>query len=292
MCWRGRVWQMRDVKKSTNAILISLDSNLKFQAIALVLNILETQPAGMRIIVFYIYDNEIDRLDFLELLDRTYKHFGFESQRESLETLFLQAKEVAELTSPFLIPAGSHITNATFLRLYISELLPNDVEKALYLDIDILINTNLENLFCLNFSTPICAAINVPDSLGRGEHLEGHNAPYFNSGVLLINMNSWRKMNLLEHFVKVGSQKEFPYVDQDILNIVFRNNWTRLGREFNYLHLYGSGENDQSYSAFPAIIHFAGNKPWQETPLTQFVSRYRKNFNRIRPLHDSLRDFK
>jgi lipopolysaccharide biosynthesis glycosyltransferase len=283
---------MRDVNKPTNAMLISLDSKLKFQSIALVLNILETQPVGTRIIVFYAYEDESDRSDYLELLDRTFKHFRFENQRDCLETMFLSAKEVAELTNTFLIPAGSYITNATFLRLFISELLPNDVEKVLYLDIDILINSNLEDLFSLDFSTPICAAINVPGSLGRGEHLEGHNAPYFNSGVLLINMGKWRTMNLLEHFIKVGSQKEFPFVDQDILNIVFRDNWTHLGREYNYLHLYGSGENDASYCAFPSIIHFAGNKPWNETPVTQFVSKYRKNFNRIRPLHDLLRDFK
>jgi lipopolysaccharide biosynthesis glycosyltransferase len=283
---------VRSVKKPTNAILISLDSKLKFQSIALVLNILETQPVGTRIIVFYAYEDELDRSDYLELLDRTYKHFRFENQKEYLETLFLSAKEVAELTSTFLIPTGSYITNATFLRLFISKLLPSDVEKVLYLDIDILINSNLEDLFSLDFSTPICAAINVPNSLGRGEHLEGHNAPYFNSGVLLINMSKWRTMNLLEQFIKVGSQKEFPFVDQDILNIVFRNNWTQLGREYNYLHLYGSGENDPSYCAFPSIIHFAGNKPWNETPVTQFVSKYRKNFNRIRPIHDSLRDFK
>jgi lipopolysaccharide biosynthesis glycosyltransferase len=105
-------------------------------------------------------------------------------------------------------------------------------------------------------------------------------------------MKKWREMKLLDQFIEIGSQRIYPFVDQDILNIVFRNNWTRLGREFNYLHLYGSDENDPSYSDFPSIIHFAGSKPWNETSVTQFVSKYRRNFNKIRPLHKLLMDCK
>jgi lipopolysaccharide biosynthesis glycosyltransferase len=281
---------MKKDKISTDAILIVLDTNLKFQSIALILNILETQPVGTRIFVVYVYDKKIDLIDYQELVNNTYKFFGFGSQRDFIEILFMEEDEVVKLTSSFAIPEGSHITRAAFLRLYISELLPSNIEKVLYLDIDILINSNLIELFNFHFLTPICAAINVPESLGKGQHLQGHDAPYFNSGVLLINMKKWRELELLEKFIKVGTKEIYPYLDQDILNIVFRNNWTQLSREFNYLHLYGSDENDPSYSDFPRIIHFAGDKPWHETPVTQFVSKYRKNFNRIRPLHNSLKD--
>jgi len=283
---------MKIRSKSTEAILIVLDSNLKFQAASLILNILETQPEGTSIIVIYVYVDETDRLVFQDLVDGTYKHFKFDNQRDFMEIMFMKSEEAIRLTSCFRIPEGSHITNPTFLRLYISELLPSEIEKVLYLDIDILINSSLEPLFSLNFSTPICAELNVPKALGNGEHLQGHNAPYFNAGVMLINMKKWREMKLLDQFIEIGSQRIYPFVDQDILNIVFRNNWTRLGREFNYLHLYGSDENDPSYSDFPSIIHFSGSKPWNETSVTQFVSKYRRNFNKIRPLHNLLMDCK
>ena len=272
--------------------MIVLDSILRFQSIALILNILETQPGGTRIIVIYVNDDETDRLEFQALVDSTYKHFGFDSQKDFIKIQFMQASEVTKLTSCFAIPEGSYITSATFLRLYISELLPDTIKRVLYLDIDVLINSSLEALFSLKFATPICAVLNVPESLGNGEHLQGHNSSYFNSGVMLIDMEKWRELNLLDEFIKVGSHKIYPYVDQDVLNIVFRNNWTRLGREFNYLHLYNSNENDMSYSEFPSIIHFAGSKPWNETTVTQFVSKYRKNFNKIRPLHRLLMDYK
>ena len=281
---------MKTENMPTNAFLIVLDTNLKFQSIALILNILETQPQRTRVIVIYVYEDEFDRIEYQTLIDSTYEKYGFAHQLEFIEIKFMEAKEANELTSCFSIPVGSHITSATFLRLYISELLPSDVEKVLYLDIDVMINSSLDDLFAMNFSTPICAELNVPRSLGRGEHLQGHNASYFNSGVMLIDMKKWKDLNLLNQFIKIGSQETYPFVDQDILNIVFRNNWTRIGREFNYLHLYGSGEDDPAYGEFPKIIHFAGSKPWNETSLTQYVSKYRRNFNKIRQLHALLKD--
>jgi lipopolysaccharide biosynthesis glycosyltransferase len=281
---------MKIRSKSTEAILIVLDSNLRFQAASLILNILESQTDGTRIIVIYVYGDETDRLEFQRLVDGIYKYFKYDSQKDFIEIMFMKSEEAMGLTSCFGIPEGSHITSPTFLRLYISELLPSEIEIVLYLDIDILINSSLEPLFSLNFTTPICAELNVPKALGNGKHLQGHDAPYFNAGVMLINMKKWREMKLLDEFIQVGSQRIYPFVDQDILNIVFRNNWTRLGREFNYLHQYGSEEIDMSYSDFPSVIHFAGNKPWNETSVTQFVSKYRRNFNKIRPLHNLLMD--
>jgi lipopolysaccharide biosynthesis glycosyltransferase len=283
---------MKTENMPINAFLIVLDTNLKFQSIALILNILETQPQRTRVFVIYVYEDEFDRIEYQTLIDSTYEQFGFGAQKQFVEIKFIDVEVANELTSSFTIPEGSHITSATFLRLYISEILPSDIDTLLYLDIDVMINSSLDDLFAMNFSTPICAELNVPRSLGNGEHLQGHNAQYFNSGVMLINMKKWRDLNLLNEFIIVGSQETYPFVDQDILNIVFRNNWTRIGREFNYLHLYGSGEDDPAYCEFPKIIHFAGSKPWNETPVTQYVSKYRKNFNKIRELHALLRDGK
>jgi lipopolysaccharide biosynthesis glycosyltransferase len=281
---------MKDTNRSKNAILIILDSNLKFQSIALLLNILETQPIGTRIQIFYVYDNESDLSEYIEMVLKTYKHFGFTGQREFLEIKSISTDEADEATKSFSIVEGNPITRTSFLRLFFTRWIPHNVEKILYLDIDIFITSSFNELFALDFSTPICAELSSPAALARGSHLYGHDSPYFNSGVLLINVKKWKAMDLEHKFLEIGSTQCYPFLDQDILNIVFKNNWTRIGRNFNFFHFYDLDEIDASFYTNPNIIHFAGPKPWSQIPITQFVAMYRHNFNRIRKLHDSLLD--
>jgi lipopolysaccharide biosynthesis glycosyltransferase len=281
---------MKGIRKSANTILLSLDSNLKFQSIALLLNILETQPDHLQVLIFYVYDNEKDRLDYQELVNKFLTEFKIENKNKCIEVKFISIKEANSLTKTFGIPDGSHITRTAFLRLFFTRWIPHNVEKILYLDIDIFITSSFNELFALDFSTPICAELSSPAALARGSHLYGHDSPYFNSGVLLINVKKWKAMDLEHKFLEIGSTQCYPFLDQDILNIVFKNNWTRIGRNFNFFHFYDLDEIDASFYTNPNIIHFAGPKPWSQIPITQFVTMYRHNFNRIRKLHDSLLD--
>jgi lipopolysaccharide biosynthesis glycosyltransferase len=276
---------MLPISKETKSFLIILDSNLKFQSLALVLNLLETQGSGRRILIYYVYDSVDDKLEYRELVNSVYQSFGFSNQIEYLEIKAISNEEADELTKAFSIIEGNPITKTSFLRLFFTNWLPEDIERVIYLDIDVYVNSNLEELFNMTFSTPICAGLNVPSTLAIGDHLVGHESPYFNAGVLLVDVIKWRAMDLEDTFIEIGSRQAYPFLDQDVLNIVFKNKWTRLARQFNYLHLFGSNEHDADYAEFPRIIHFAGSKPWKQSPLTQYVAQYRQNFNRIRKLH-------
>jgi lipopolysaccharide biosynthesis glycosyltransferase len=276
--------------KNPNAFLMILDSNLKFQSLALLLNILETQSPETRIVIFYVNDDDSDLQEYLALVKETIFVFGFERQKESVEVKFISTKIADELTKNFALRSDFPITRTAFLRLFLTKWLPEDIKTLLYIDVDILIKSNLQELFEKEFDTPICAELCSPRSLSRGEHLDGENFPYFNSGVLLINMRQWRKLELEESFKEIGSSRAYLFLDQDILNIRFQNNWTRLGRKYNYFHHYGLGESDLSFSENPSIIHFVGPKPWKEVTQTQFVLEYRKNFNKIRLLDSRLAD--
>jgi lipopolysaccharide biosynthesis glycosyltransferase len=276
--------------KPNHSILIILDSNLKFQSLALLVNILQTQPKDSRLVIFYVYDDPKDLQEYQDLIDAASKMFSSDQQKLIIDVKYISKDEANELTQTFRVPDRSPITRTAFLRLFFERWLPVDIQTVLYLDIDILINSNLEQLYYKEFSTVFCAELCVPHSLAIGSHLPGHDAPYFNSGVLLIDVSKWKELKLESKFIEIGSREVYPFLDQDIMNILFQNQWTRLGRRFNYLHQFGSNENDINYSEFPSIVHFAGVKPWKQVPLTQYVAQYRANFDQIRPLHRLLRN--
>lgn len=91
----------------------------------------------------------------------------------------------------------SHISDAAFFRLMMQHL---PVDRALYLDSDMVVTQSLHDLFNLDMrGYPIAA---VQDSiLARIEWkhpIDLHTTPYFNSGMLLADLVQWREHNIAE----------------------------------------------------------------------------------------------
>ncbi len=197
-----------------------------------------------------------------------------------------------------------HITHTAYFRLLAAELLPDDIDKVIYLDSDVLVQDDLctlweedlEGSYCLavpdiacpfvdsrqadsNFkkSSPYLAAL-APvqnwEELGLDPAL-----PYFNSGVMVINLARWRAENIHERLLKVlRDNEQFVWCwDQYALNVVFSGQWRPLPLRWNQgAHVFEYP--DASYNpldpvAFqemrdnPAIIHYTTEwKPWHFRP--------------------------
>ena len=168
---------------------------------------------------------------------------------------------------------------ATYYRLFLSELLPNDINRVLYLDGDIIVMDSLNELWATDMHDKAIAA--VPDSYNNKiEHYNRLHYPqqlgYFNAGVLLINLDYWRTNNVVSAFCQYASARPDSLYchDQDILNYVFRDCKIVLPLRYNMLNEYWfktrhsvvSWEFDsqmQYGQQHPAIIHFTGlPKPW------------------------------
>lgn len=168
---------------------------------------------------------------------------------------------------------------ATYYRLFLSELLPNDINRVLYLDGDIIVMDSLNDLWATDMHDKAIAA--VPDSYNNKiEHYNRLRYPqqlgYFNAGVLLINLDYWRTNNVVSAFCQYASARPDSLYchDQDILNYVFRDCKIVLPLRYNMLNEYWfktrhsvvSWEFDNQIhygQQHPAIIHFTGlPKPW------------------------------
>jgi len=119
-------------------------------------------------------------------------------------------------------------------------------------------------------------------------------AKHFNSGVLVLNLNVWRKNNLYEKIIEyIKNDKYFQESlchDQDALNAILSNNWKELDHRWNQIpHIYRFSSWDKSpfnnsiyhniiNSAF--IIHYASHsKPWHflnDHPLKREYTKYLK----------------
>lgn len=172
--------------------------------------------------------------------------------------------------------AHRRITDTTYGRLFLGDLLDERYARVLYLDCDIAIEPGFAGIFALDLKgMPIAAAIDAGDILRRdGEHAiawRKHltdiglapDAPYFNAGVLLIDLDAWRKIDVAgEAFAFLAERgKLATSMDQDALNVVFRGRWARLPQRYNFQFPFmGLGLEERVH---PLIWHYTGHlKPW------------------------------
>ena len=184
-------------------------------------------------------------------------------------------------TSAFQEYSGlPYITRSTLLRLILPDLIPADVTKILYLDTDILAVGSLEPLWNMELGLEEPAAM-VVDSAGSSVIF--HNPidiplsqPYYNAGVMLMNLECWRKESIGTECIRELSEKNYRCADQDVINKVIGHRVKPAHLRFNlqitfikYPEANWYVEKEKYFSEVreakenPAIIHYIGEgKPW------------------------------
>lgn len=152
-----------------------------------------------------------------------------------------------------------------FFRIVAPEVLTN-VDRALYLDVDILIKKSVTNLFELDMKNyEIGAVIDSGMYAFYGWHLSAldfsEQDNYFNSGVLLMNLKAMRHNQSSQTLLKMIALREYKFFDQDILNIFYKGNYLLLDSIYNYTD---KCKLDKCVANEDVVIeHFNGDiKPW------------------------------
>lgn len=189
------------------------------------------------------------------------------------------------------------------LRLFFTEYIDKDVHRLLYLDCDTLVCDDLCDLFCTEMGDHPAAA--VRDALTSGYKIRyGMRAEdvYFNSGVLLLDVDNWRAGNCTEELQKIFANPAYKGAnnDQDYLNRLLLGRLTLLPPRYNFQTPHGifrdktyfsvcprenyySEEELQNARRHPAILHtyrFLGQFPWTKNSLHCAAPQYRALISR------------
>lgn len=213
----------------------------------------------------------------------------------------------SSIVEKFPMPALSglsHISRATYYRLLISDILPMDVHKAIYLDCDMIINDDITDLWNTDLNGYAMGAV---PQIGYGFEAIRLGYPieygYFNAGMNVINLDYFRKNNVsqqLLEYIETNFSK-IKYHDQDALNGTLYNKTKHLLPQWNMtsaVYVYqlnrrgdridgklindykDEKQNAFSHLSHPTILHYVSKpKPWQEDcihPLCQLYYDYAK----------------
>ena len=185
--------------------------------------------------------------------------------------------DVAKYLAKWEIPTVGHLSEETAYRLIVDKLF-DQYSKVLYIDCDTIIRRDVRALFEINIEGYILGAVRGRLIGGIYEYLKNelHISPegYFNAGILLINIDEFRKQGIGEKALDMLVNGEYLCQDQDVLNILCDGKIKYIDGRWNveWEHLTSNNinviidktrEGTLEYINDPYIIHYTSRiKPW------------------------------
>ena len=165
------------------------------------------------------------------------------------------------VTSEQISRYKTDISYTVFLRYFVADFVKE--EKALYLDCDLLVTKNLDDLFATDLQDYPLAA--VRDFGGRAYF----GQEIFNAGVLLINNILWKQEQMTQKLIDLTNEwhDKVDQADQSILNMLFEHKWLELDFDYNHIVIHKQFTEYQLPVGqdYPGIIHYLSHrKPWKD----------------------------
>ena len=260
-------------------ILLSTDDNFVQHCCVTMASVLENNKG----VTFYLLTAGLKPENYKLLTNFVEAHNGI-----------LQICKVDDnITNRFPMPkeGGEHISIATYYRLFAQKVLPSDADRVIYIDCDIVVRGSLEPLWKIDIDNYALGAVYQGMNSLTKDDFERLGIPkemgYFNAGVLLINLDYWRKHQVTERlfdYIKNNFHKIKQH-DQDTLNAVLYNEVKPVSYAWNYLPqfflvkkgLTFPARVDYSEKIDPIVIHYVSiPKPWDYGCYNPYTNEYFK----------------
>ncbi|PST83372.1 glycosyltransferase family 8 protein [Pedobacter yulinensis] len=246
------------MKQENITILSVSDNKLAVMLAALLKSVSDNHHSGEHI-DYHIVSTGISRRNITRLEKSV--------DPDKITIIWHQNRDV--IPQGFNFPLDNTIYPITvFTRLFAPHFIPEKVKRLLYLDVDMIVRKDISALWYTDLQGKHIAAVQDPMESFGGRQWAAvknfrelgypHETPYFNSGLLIMELDFWRKTNVTDQVFEVVRKnlEHITYADQYGLNIVFVNNWHKLDHRWN---VYATEEMDD-----PWLIHFIMVKPIYE----------------------------
>ena len=171
------------------------------------------------------------------------------------------------------LPMWGHFSVETYYRILVLKLLPESVDRVLFLDADLLITGNIENFYNQDFYDNLVIACKDRTISGNLEFYKKLDFPdyylYINAGTLLYDIKEIRKLYPWETILKFIAEKKdsIQWLDQDIVNMFFHKKIKVCENFYNeQVPPIVSRAEELAVRKTAKIIHYCSyRKPWDSS---------------------------
>lgn len=213
-----------------------------------------------------------------------------ETQVDEADNVHIGFLDVEAAMGGARLPHYGHFRPETYFRFAAPSLLPH-VDKAIYLDSDIVVLDDVAKLYDIDVTGKLLGATRDADTVGQVcGYDEGVRAyltddlgltdplQYFQAGVLLMNLEEFRRQTTLSQLIAMATRRTWRWLDQDVLNRLVDGDYVRIPMRWNYLYDWKGLRRDHIIACAPedfrqeyadarldlGIVHYAGpnDRPW------------------------------
>lgn len=244
---------------------------------------------------FYILHTELTDED-MELLKSLTDEYGKEISFLKVDRSKFSSK----------LPTTKDWSLETYFRLMMLDLLPETVDRILYLDVDVIVDKSLHELYFMDFDGQLFAVCKEMPFRGGFSDLRQNlfaayleqGYQYFNAGVMLWNISLLRKEGYsFERYMDLAGKLNYEILapDQDLLNYMHHDRLIYVD-EFKYdlfarfAHSFEVTYEDVKRET--VIVHFPGYKPWSGEFVHFDIEKIWWEYAKMTPMyHELLEDF-
>lgn len=207
-------------------------------------------------ITFYILNDKISKANQSKVNSLT-------NDTTNIQIVWKNADEVFPANVQFPADASAFPSTA-YLRLFAPFTVPQDVKKLIYFDVDMVVTADVSELWAIDMQGYTMAAVldvgktagvkwgGIPNYKELGISAD---APYFNSGMMLIDCQKWVEEDVPNQVFTAMREniEHVNYADQYGLNVVFTGKWLQIDPMWNWFA--------NNYHPKPKCIHYLDIKP-------------------------------
>ena len=238
-------------------ILVAFNDNYAMPTRVMLKSLIENSQEKINIYVLYISLTE-DSIKELSTLN---------SERSNLH--FIQIDDSKLKNAPITL----FYSKEAYIRLFAHLYLPEEIERILWLDSDVIVNGDIGEFYQQSFDGKLYVAYKDPIQGDSAEKKASLGMPadaiYINSGVLLINLEELRKRINTEDILNYinAYYSRLYFVDQDVLSGLLYDSIKVLEGEYTYNYFVSNItlQNRRKVYRNVRIIHYAmDRKPWKK----------------------------
>lgn len=169
----------------------------------------------------------------------------------------------------------------TYFRLEIQDVFPKDLDRVLYLDGDMIINRDIDELYQIDLEGKYLAACGFSPRCERGDE--------FNAGMILFDMEKMRADITFDTYVKLAEKLNGDYYqDQGLLNAQFGDTGTKYvwKQKYNFTCAFYRKYKEEVIKELPGfnigdavVLHYPGPgiRPWQAMITREEFEQFKSN---------------